>query len=217
MKRLKRFRTELLFLLLSTVLALILVYWNEHRPQNFAVQSVLLALCLANGIALYRLFILLWKKWQKKLTANLKRLFAGASMLLMKLLDKWEAVKSRFTGKRKHTIFGKTTVTFDFAGEPRTPKPPKPPKWKNMQTDRQKLGYLYYHLITRRIKRGMSARPTDTPAELKTRAVNQPPEEQLFDLYIDARYDERVPLEEAELSKLKETLFGKKKKDTKKS
>lgn len=216
MKYVRKLRLELLFLLLAAFLCLLLSYWQDNRPSSYAMQAVLLVLCIADALALYRLFIIIRRKRRDQIAFALKRLFAKAALLLMKLLDRWQTVKNFITGSGKYTLSGKTSVTFDFTAETRKQKPPKPPKWKNMQTGRQKLGYLYYHLITRRMKRGMPARAADTPAELKTRAVNQPAEERLFDLYIGARYDERVPLEETELLELKESLFGKKKKDEKK-
>ena len=77
-----------------------------------------------------------------------------------------------------------------------------------METARQKLGYLYYHLITRRLKEGMPAKSADTPLELQRRRENAPPEEQLFDLYVSVRYDERAELSEEELDELKKTLFA---------
>jgi hypothetical protein len=57
----------------------------------------------------------------------------------------------------------------------------------------------------------MPACSADTPLELQKRQENTPPEEQLFDLYVETRYDERAELSETELDDLKATLFPRKK------
>ncbi|MBQ8324116.1 MAG: hypothetical protein IJX82_03085 [Clostridia bacterium] len=200
---------------LLTVLLLLFTaaagYWMEHyQTLSYPAQGLLALACLADGFLVWKLYRRLKKKWKDALAERAKKLFARASMLLMKLMEKFDGVFRLF--RRRSTLLGgKTTVSFDFSAPEKKKKPPKAPKWKQMETARQKLGYLYYHLITRRLKEGMPAGSSDTPLELQHRRENLPPEEQLFDLYVSARYDERAELSEAELDELKKTLFAGKK------
>lgn len=186
----------------------LLGFWMGHyKTLSYPVQGVLAAVCLADGFVIWKLYRRLKKKWKEALTERAKKLFARASMLLMKLMERFDGVLRLF--RRNRTVMGgKTTYSFDFSAPEKKKKPPKAPKWKQMETARQKLGYLYYHLITRRLKEGMPAKSADTPLELQHRRENAPPEEQLFDLYVSARYDERAELSEDELDELKKTLFA---------
>lgn len=211
-KKLNGIRFEVLCLALVGLILQISLYWRAYRDATYAVQAILLFSLVLAVITLYLLLRLLWRtKWKKTVAHIAKAIAAGASALMVRLLDRWNASRWNIFARRRGFVSGNTTVTFDFfSGQERKEKKIKPPKWKHMQTEREKLGYLYFHLITSHVKRGLHARCSDTPSELKERTVSAPPEERVFDLYIGARYDERVPLQEKELDGLKETLFKKK-------
>lgn len=211
MKKLKQLLPELIFLILLTLWTFLLGCMIKREMLPYGWQIAVFLLFLADTAVMIPLLRRLHKKWKEKTDAALKRLFASAALMFMRLAEKLEKY-TRFFRRRKNTVYGKTTYSFDFsAPEKQKKKPPKPPKWKQMETARQKLGYLYYHLITARIKGGMHAKSTDTPLDLKHRQTNLPDEERVFDLYLDARYDERAELAEEELDGLKATLFGRKK------
>lgn len=217
MKKLKQklfsLRFELLSFALVCLILQIAVYWKNHRDTSYVAQMILFVSLVAACVTLYVLARMIWRnKWLKRVEALAKAIGARASALLVKLLDKWNNSKWNIFARRRGYVGGNTTVTFDFfSSEKQKPKRIKPPKWKQMQTEREKLGYLYFHLITSYLKRGFHARHTDTPSELKRRAdTATPPETRVFDLYIGARYDERAALQEKELDGLKETLFKKK-------
>ncbi len=211
-KKLYGVRLEILCLVLVGLILQIALYWRALRDAAYAVQAILFVSLVLAVVTLYLLLRLLWRaKWLKKVAGIAKAIGAGVSSLLVRLLDKWNASKWNIFARRRGFVSGNTTVTFDFfANRERKENKIKPPKWKHMQTEREKLGYLYFHLITSYLKRGLHAKRTDTPSEIKARTESTPPEERVFDLYIDARYDERAELQEKELDGLKETLFKKK-------
>ena len=214
-QKLYRYRFEILCVILALLLLQTAVYWKNHPDSPYVTQMLLFFSLGASAVTLYLLLRLLWRsKWAKAVASAARAVLAGASALFVKLLDKWNASKWNIFGRRRGYVGGNTTVTFDFfTGEPKKAKKIKPPKWKHMQTEREKLGYLYYHLIVSLLKRGFCAKRTDTPSELKRRAEQAEraePETRVFDLYIGARYDERAVLKEKELDELKETLFKKK-------
>ena len=81
-----------------------------------------------------------------------------------------------------------------------------------MKSDRERLGHLYRHMISSQIKCGKSAYSFDTPAEIKARNSSVNIENELFDIYISTRYDERVALNTEQIFDLKnryEELFDK--------
>ena len=212
-KKLFDYRFEILCVILGALLLQTAIYWKNHRDSPYVTQMLLFFSLGASAVTLYLLLRLLWRlKWAKAIASVARAVLAGASALFVKLLDKWNASKWNIFGRRRGYVGGNTTVTFDFfSGQERKEKKIKPPKWKHMQTEREKLGYLYFHLVTSCLKRGLRAKRTDTPSEIKSRTESAtPPETRVFDLYIGARYDERVPLQEKELDTLKETLFKKK-------
>lgn len=211
MKKLKQFLPEMLFFALLALWTFLLGCMIRREELSYGWQIATFLLFLADSAVMIPLLRRLHRKWKAKTDAALKRFFASASLLIMRLAEKLEKY-TRIFRRKKNTVYGKTSYSFDFSTpEKQKKKPPKPPKWKQMETARQKLGYLYYHLITARIKGGMHAKSTDTPLDLKHRQPNLPDEERVFDLYLDARYDERAELEEQELDGLKATLFGRKK------
>ena len=211
MKKCRAYLPEILFFALLALWVFLLGCLIKRNELSYGLQIAVFLAFLASSAVLIPLLRRLRRKWKEKTDAALKKLFASAALLFMRLAEKLEKY-TRFFRRRKNTVYGKTSYSFDFSTpEKQKKKPPKPPKWKQMESARQKLGYLYYHLITARIKGGMHAKSTDTPLDLKNRQTNLPDEERVFDLYLDARYDERAELEEAELDGLKATLFGRKK------
>ena len=211
MKFLKKRLPSLTLFLCLLLLVTAAGYWIErYQTMPYSLQACFALFCIADGFVIRRLYKKLKKKWAEAIAQRAKKLFARASMLLMKLLEKFDGV-ARLFRRNRATMGGTTSYAFDFSTPAKKKKPPKPPKWKQMESARKKLGYLYYHLITRRIKEGMPACSADTPLELQRRQENPPTEERLFDLYVETRYDERAELSEEELTQLKETLFPRKK------
>ncbi|MBQ8431734.1 MAG: hypothetical protein IJX28_02515 [Clostridia bacterium] len=186
---LSRFRYELCALLLAAGLGQIVIYWRVRQPADPRVRALLIVLGGLGAVLLLVTLRKLWRtKWRRAILSGARTLLAKASRFMLKLLDKWN-----LTGRGKQVLRGKTTVSFDFSVADIAPKKrPKPKKWKHLRTNREKMGYLYRHMLTARIKSGMTVHSCDTPAELKEKAENAPHEEALFDLYLDTRYDERT-------------------------
>ena len=201
---LSRFRYELCALLWAAGLGQVAVYWSVHRPTDPGVRALLILLSALCAALLYFTLRKLWRtKWCHALLKAARNLLSKASRWMLKLLDKWS-----LTGHGSRVLKGKTSVSFDFSTPERVAKTKKKPrKWKQLRTNRERMGFLYRHMLTKRIQSGMEIRPWETPAELKEKAENAPHEEALFDLYLDHRYDERTDcISDDTISELKEAF-----------
>ena len=168
------------------------------------LSTVLSLLLVADAVALFFTLRKLWRtKWKKALTASMQKLFAKAARRLIRLLEKWNIGK----GGKTTVITGKTHVSFDFASSvSREHKVKKLPKWKQLESNRERLGYLYRQLIEQRIKRGLLVYSSDTPSEIKLKGKNEDFENEIYDLYISNRYRQTVEVDAETLNNLKDEL-----------
>jgi len=73
-------------------------------------------------------------------------------------------------------------------------------KWKNLQTNRQRVRFIYIAFLQRKIKKGTTVLPSETPNELAMRLQGG---EELFPLYNVARYaKDNISVEEEDLEKI---------------
>ena len=146
----------------------------------------------------------LWrKKWKKAFTGKLQTIMAGVFGMVSAFIDR---ILERFGKARKDMLGGKTAVIFDSERTEKKKKHKTTRKWRSLESDRERLGFLYVKMIENRLKSRKRVRPADTPSELKEREENSPPEEELFDIYIESRYNEKAELSEQELQNIKDRL-----------
>ena len=194
----------------ATCIALIsfMLYMNTRYsvapPDTSFGRFAFFALVFADVALLYILLRDLWhKKWRHAVAKAGQKVFAKAAEFVIRFLEKWNIGSKR----KSNVLIGNTILSFDgITFEKRQGKQKKLPKWKQLETDSERLGFLYRHMITVKLKNGMSARANDTPSEIRQKEQNSPCEEELFDLYISARYDERVILKTEKIDRLKQDL-----------
>ncbi|MCL2199379.1 MAG: hypothetical protein FWB80_10685 [Defluviitaleaceae bacterium] len=78
-------------------------------------------------------------------------------------------------------------------------------KWKNLQTHRERVRFIYVSYLQSKIKKGAIVTPSNTPNELsqKLNPGNKSPDAQLFPLYNKARYaNETTPITEEEITEI---------------
>ena len=204
-KKIKRaFRLELSLIALFSADMTLLAYWTTVKPES---QTVRLWLGVA-AMVITVLFVLVLRALIKLnlksvVVMRLKMLAAKISGYFITVLERWGILKTN-----PDMLQGRTVSEFDFSPLYRnSARRHKPPRWSKSKTAREKLGYLYYKLITHKIKDGMSAFASDTPLELRLRSENDELEERVFDSYITARYAERADVSEKEMIDLKEKMF----------
>ncbi len=188
---------------LVSLFAQIAVWLVDQKADTSFERFLLVALIFADFFALLYLLRELWrKKWKKAFVKTARALLAGASRFVIRLLEKWNIGKSKSRG----VLSGSTVITFDSVSYDRQSKKARKRKWKHMQNERERLGFLYRHMMNERIKNGMRATSHHTPCELSKMTENTDTEQELFELYINTRYDERIEPEEQTVERLRSSL-----------
>ena len=203
----KKYRGLELLCLFSFVLVLSIgFYWAGNQPTDPWILFGLNVGLVLSGILFLLTFIHLWRvKWKKALKDGLYKLLTGLVTLFFAVVEKWNESQNQ-----SDRLGGTTSVFFDLnLKEKAEKKSQKPPKWKHLQTDRERVRFLYRAMMTERVKRGALVYSSETPAELKQKQENQPHEEELFDLYIACRYDERQQPPEETIEQLKDQFHVK--------
>ncbi len=202
-----RFRLEIISFLLFCGATATLAVWTNVKPSNHYAQLGF-AILLASFVL--PLYFVMRKNWRDRYRApfiiGLRKAIIGASRFLIKIAGRFSFFH------RGNVISGRTTVHYDFSAFRKDTrrarkKAEKPPRWKDMENPRQKLGFLYYRVITDRIKHGETVTSHETPLELSERFNENETENELFKMYISTRYDERKELDENEVLELRDRLF----------
>lgn len=208
MKILRELWREFSCIFLSSAFVCFLFLWFTAPPQS---KVGLFWFFVASALDLLFLWLLLrqlWrKKWKRALTQIERALFAKATKFVMRLLEYFSEKRSLGSPQKRTLLSGTTSVTFDrdfFAPQTKNKNKNKSVKWKQLKTDRERLRFLYRHMIKARMKSGMRVHANDTPLELQNRQSNRAGEEELFRLYIDVRYDDRTNPSPQAIQKLKQ-------------
>ena len=204
MKAPGKYSCEVYAFLLTVVFFTDALYLVVADSVPMLLSAVLSLLLIADAVALFFTLRKLWRtKWKKALTASVQKLFAKVARRLMRILEKWNIAK----GGKSTVITGKTHVSFDFASSvSREQKTKKLPKWKQLESNRERLGFLYRQITEKRIKHGVSVYASDTPSEVKLKSENKDFENEIYDLYIVNRYKETVQIDTKTLNNLKDEL-----------
>lgn len=208
MKRfLTYYRLELIAFLLFCCATATLAVWNNVKPSNHYVQ---LAFAIVLAIFVIPLYLVMRKNWREKYRApiiiGLRKAIIGASRFLIKIATRFSFFH------RGNVISGRTTVHYDFSAFRKDTRrkrkvSEKQPRWKDMENSRQKLKFLYYRVITDKIKHGEVIASHETPFEISQRIQENDAQSDLFKMYNEIRYDERQEPSEQEILDLREKLF----------
>ena len=204
MKRVYNFRYELLaFFSLIGFLASIM-YWLDNAPKENNIRTFLSAVLVLDGVLLWYSLRKLWRtKWKRKFVASIQVIFNKISKVFSLFLEKWIA----FRGGNKNILSGKTVISFDFShSNVLTSKPKKRLKWKQLQTDRERLRFLYSRMIRNKMDSGVKIKASDTPLEVQSFCEANDLEDELFELYITCRYDERKEIAPQKVKFFKDNL-----------
>ena len=208
MKKILEYWREIGCLFAGTLFAYFLLLWSNRPPKTNNERFLLSAGAVVSFLVLLVLLRQLWRrKWKYAFAQATQQLWARAATLFSGVFEHF-AKKWNLGGAGKQTtLFGKTTVHFDFGtAEKAVKKAAKLPKWKQLQNDRERLGFLYRRMITEKIKAGTRVYASDTPSEVRVRSVNSEPENALFDCYTHIRYDERAVPSAQKILSMKNSL-----------
>lgn len=211
MKLIRNFWREIFCIFFLSIFLYISVILINDPPETSFGRFAIILLGFANFFAFAWLLRELWrKKWKKRFLRIGQSIFEKLSSFFMRAAER---ILKKFNIGRKHRkniIGGNAKITFDSdIFEKKAAVRKKHPKWKNLQSDRERLSFLYRQMINSKIKSGTRVYACDTPSELLERTQNNDAEKEIFDLYIGVRYDERANLPTNNMSALKESLEAK--------
>ena len=201
------YRLELISLFLFGGATATLAVWNTVKPTNHYVQLAFAIVLLAFVIPFYLVMRRCWRvRYRAPFIIGLRKAIVGASRFLIKIAGHFSFFH------RGNVISGRTTVHYDFSAfrkdeRRRRKTAEKAPRWKDMESPRQKLGFLYYRVITDRIKHGEIITSHETPLEISKKTTQSEAVDELFEMYNSVRYDERTEPDEKSVHELREKLF----------
>ena len=201
---LKKFWREICLILLVCGLYGLFVLWTGCSEEDVYARSFIFIGMGADIVAFFLVLRSLWrKKWRKKAAESFGRLFERIRRFMTKIAERLS-----LGTKQNDVLRGRMTFTFDKIerDESELQKRAKPPKWKQLEDDRSRMRYLYRGMIKGRLKRGELIYSDETPSEIERKKEKTPAEQELFDMYIACRYDERKHIDEAQIQNLKREL-----------
>ena len=206
MKKFLNLWREISCAFLLTLFVHLLSVWAKEPPETAVGRVSFILLGLSDMLVFYLLIRELWrKKWRAAFAKVGQKLFQSVARFLVRVFERIsKKLGIGFRGS-KNLLVGKTKISFDekiFERQREHRK--KPPKWKQLKNNRERLRYLYGNMVTHKIKNGKRIHAYDTPSEIKRNSAEGEFENELFELYIDTRYDERAEIEDGKIEILKE-------------
>lgn len=196
----KKYKLELLLVGYIAALPMLIVYSSSDPLVDLILKLAL----IADAVMIISTLLRLWStKWRHALGKVARKVFIRAAEAFMRLLETLN-IKSR----RKTILMGETRVVFNIdRGERKKKDPLAKKKWRQIDTPRDKLRYIYRHTVSEQIKHGERIYSCHTPNELRDRDINGEGERAMFEMYATYRYDSRREPDEAEVSELKAKYF----------
>lgn len=163
-----------------------------EKPASRVAETVLDALIMVSGIALVIFVWRLSKKWRQqaaeRVRALSRRLLRQLSERVMRILERWQRMRGRGADD---LLGGRTRVEYDLFDSRGRRKKQKRAHWKQLESERERIRWLYAGMIEGRLKRGAHIRSAETPWQIARHEDSTPEQQELIDLYTDCRYDPR--------------------------
>lgn len=181
-----------------------LMFMLTQSPKDPLISLIHKLLIIADIVLILSNLGKLWRhKWRKFIAKRMHGVIVRVAEFFLRLSGKLNP-----SSRRKNIIYGKTDVEFnpDRAEKQREQKA-RGKKWRQLETPRERLRYIYRQTVSKQIKRGERIYPQHTPSDLRDREANQEGERKMFDLYATYRYDERREPDGKAIADLKEKYF----------
>ena len=204
MKWIRKYIYELLASILGIAFATMLLYLLIVKPEDLMVRGTVMFGLFFDAIAIYYTLRKLWRtKWRQRVMPSVQKFLEKVARVL-KLFREKLGIPER----NHHMVLrGKSKIFFDTKeADTTTKRTKKPSAWKNLQTDRERLGYLYRRMIDTNINQGLPVFSSETPTEIKGKKEYRDVENQIFDLYVENRYKDDVTLDRIVLDELKKEI-----------
>lgn len=204
MKQIRKYAFEVLASILGIAFVTMLLYLVIVQPEDLMTRGTVMFCMLFDAIAIYYTLRRIWRtKWRYRVVPSMQKVFEKLIRML-KIVRKKLGIPER---GEQTVLKGKSKIFFDTKGTVvQQKRSKKPVAWKNMQTDRERLGFLYKRVIDSNIHQGLPIYSSETPTEIQRKKEYGDVENQIFDLYVENRYKEDVALESEVLEGLKKEM-----------
>ena len=204
MKWIKKYGYELLAGILGTAFATMLLYLLIVTPEDLMVRGTIMFGLFFDAIAIYYTLRKLWRtKWRYRVMPAVQKIFEKIARVL-KIFREKLGIPER---DQQTVLKGKSKIFFDTKEtNVSTKRAKKPSTWKSLQTDKERLGYLYRRMIDTNINQGLPVFSSETPSEIRGKKEYRNVENQIFDLYVENRYKEDITLDRDTLDDMKKDL-----------
>ena len=204
MKLIRKYGYEILASILGIAFVTMLLYLLIVKPEDLMVRGTIMFMMLFDAIAAYYVLRKLWRtKWRYRVMPSVQKVFEKIARVF-KIFRQKLGIPER---EQKTVLRGKATISFD--AKPiyeQTKRVKKPKGWKSLQTDKERLGYLYKRMIDTNINQGVPIFSSETPTEIRDKKNYRDHENQIFDLYVANRYKDDVTLDRTVLDDLKKEM-----------
>ena len=204
MKLIRKYGYEILASILGVAFVTMLAYLLIVKPEDIMTRGTVMFMMLFDAIAAYYVLRKLWRtKWRYRVMPSLQKAFEKIARAIRIFRQKLGIPEK----ESKTVLRGKATISFDAKPVYEQAKRIKKPKgWKSLQTDRERLGYLYKRMIDTNIHQGVPIFSSETPTEIRDKKDYRDHENQIFDLYVANRYKNDVTVDRTVLDDLKKEM-----------
>ena len=204
MKLIRKFGFEILLGILGVAFFTGTLYIILVMPEDLMVRGTIMFGLFFDAIAIYYVLRRLWRtKWRYRVMPAVQKVFEKLAKVF-KIIGKKLGIKER---EPQTVLKGRSIIFFDTKPiNEQTKRKKKPSAWKNLQTDKERLGYLYRKMIDTNIHQGLPVFASETPTEIKDKKEYREHENQIFDLYVANRYRDDVDLDADILNDLKQEI-----------
>ena len=204
MKQIRKYFFEILAGILGFAFALGVLYLILVMPEDLMTRGTVMFALFFDGIAIYFVLRRLWRtKWRYRIIPAVQKVFEKLARVF-KIVAKKLGIKERST---QTVLGGKSKIFFDLKPiNEQTKRAKKAKGWKAMQSDKERLGYLYKRIIDTNISQGLPVFSSETPSEIKEKKTYRDVENRIFDLYVENRYKDEVTLDAEVLDDLKKEI-----------
>lgn len=186
-------KIEKLTCLFSFALAAVsAVMYAVFFEKNILRTMFMILFIAASLVFLLVLFIV--AKREKTVKRILSPLLQKIRTIYQKAASKLKSFLPQKRNDKKSYVLGKDEIKLKFAflsrekGENRKKAKPKLPKYETLETDKERVRYLYTVFLSRKVEHGYRVDPTLTPAELSADFSGNDVGKTLFEAYPEARY-----------------------------
>ncbi|OJU09915.1 MAG: hypothetical protein BGN88_13990 [Clostridiales bacterium 43-6] len=188
MKKLKTVHKIALYFSASAVLFVVHLFLNVYHPKSYyndIINVFSIVFAVLSGYNLYRYLLL--ERLERFIRSLIKRSSEFFGKLRARRISQRKKKKIILGGSRDEHSY----IFFDKSqkSQQQKRKEKRKTRWKDMQTNSERIRFLYRRFVLHAVRQGVTVKETQTPLEIQEALREQAIEsETMTDLYIRSRY-----------------------------